>query len=166
MINLKKALTLNKVFFNTIGKIVLKKHRANIFDKGLNAAGKKFAQYTTAYKKRKMAGKAAPKGKAQISKSGKPNLTLTGDMRKAFTYLKADNNGFEYGIKNDDMSDRMRFQGPEKKKKIKVRFVSTKQNPTTPDMQNFIVKQMQSQIIKNFQKEIKKNGMGFKVYTI
>mgnify|MGYP005812970413 FL=1 len=163
MINFQKAFTISKSFFQAVGRIVLKRHRANIFDKGQNAAGKSFAAYTPAYRKRKMAGKAALN---QISKSGKPNLTLTGDLRKSFTHLKVSKDGFEYGISDSTMADRMRFQGPEKKKKIKQRNVSTKTNPTTPDLQELIMKQMQSQLIKNLTKEIRKNGMGYKVYTI
>ena len=64
------------------------------------------------------------------------------------------------------MADRMRFQGPEKKKKARLRYVSTTTNPTTPDLQELIAKQMQSQLIKNITKELRKNNMGYKVYTL
>lgn len=166
MINFERAFKLRRSFFKTVGRLVLKRHRASIFDKGLNAAGKKFQAYEDRYRKRKMAGKAAPKGRAQISKSGVPNLTLTGDLRKSFTYLKATNDGFEYGISDPTMAARMEYQGPKKKKKSRLRYVSTVANPTTPDLQDFILKNMQSQLIKNLTKEIRKSGMGYKVYTI
>lgn len=162
-IKFENAFKIKKDFFKTVGRMVLKRHRSNIFDRGLNAAGKKFLPYTEAYRKRKMAGKAA---KNQISNSGNVNLTLTGDLRKSFTHLEVYDNGFDYGVEDGAMADRLRFQGPLKKKKARLRFVSTKQNPTTPDLQELIMKQMQSQLIKNFQKEIKKSGMGYKVYTI
>jgi hypothetical protein len=164
MINFQKAFKIHKSFFKAVGRIVLKRHRANIFDKGLNAAGNKFLAYEPKYEKRKTAGQAAPRGRQQISKSAKPNLTLTGDLRKSFTHLKVSKDGFEYGIDDREMSDRMRYQGPEKKSR--KRYVSTKTNPTTPDLQELIMRQMQSQLIKNFTKEIRKNGMGYKVYTI
>ena len=38
--------------------------------------------YTTAYAKRKAAGKAKPKGLNQVSRSTSPDLTLTGNMLK------------------------------------------------------------------------------------
>jgi hypothetical protein len=161
MINFQKAFKFGRPFFQSVGRRVLKMHKRNIFEKGRNAAGKPFMAYTNAYRKRKMAGKAAPN---QVSKSGKPDLTLTGKMRESFNYLKSSAHGFEYGIEDPGMAERMEFQGP--KKKSRKRFVSTKQNPTTPDAQGFIAQEMRNQIIKNFTKEIRKNGMGYKVYTI
>jgi len=163
MINFKNAFRINRSFFKRVGKMVFKRHKANIFDKGLNAAGKKFLPYTDAYKKRKMAGTAAPK---QVSRSGTPDLTLTGQMKKSFDHLKATKEGFEYGITNPQMAERMEFQGPRKKKRAKLRYVSTVKDPTTPDLQEYIVKSMQAQLVKNLTKEVQKSGMGVKVYTI
>ena len=157
MINFQKAFKFGRIFFERVGKSVLKRHRLEIFTKGKNAAGRPFAPYTTAYKKRKIA-----LGKYR----GKVDLKLSGDMEKAFNYVKATSHGFEYGITDPKMADRMRFQGPEKKKKIKVRNTSTKTNPTTPNIQQFIAQEMRNEIIKNFGKEIRRNGMGYKVYTI
>ena len=161
MINLQKAFKFGRPFFQSVGRRVLKMHKRNIFEKGRNAAGKPFVAYTNAYRKRKMAGKAAPN---QVSTSGKPDLTLTGKMRKSFNYLKSSAHGFEYGIKDPGMAERMEFQGT--KKKSRKRYVSTKQNPTTPDAQQMIGKEMAEQVVKNFTKELRKNGMGYKVYTI
>ena len=114
MINFQKAFKFGRPFFQNVGRRVLKLHKRNIFDRGQNAAGKKFAAYTAAYKRRKMAGKAASN---QISKSGTPDLTLTGKMKKSFNYLKSSAHGFEYGITDPKMAERMEFQGPKKKKK-------------------------------------------------
>jgi len=161
MINFQKAFKFGRPFFQSVARKVLKLHKRSIFDKGRNAAGKPFMAYTNAYRKRKMAGKAAPN---QVSKSGKPDLTLTGEMRSSFNYLKSSAHGFEYGISDPKMAERMELQGP--KKKSRKRYVSTKINPTTPDIQEFIVKGMQYELMKNFVKEIRKNGMGYKVYTI
>jgi hypothetical protein len=161
MINFQKAFKFGRPFFESVGRRVLKMHKRNIFERGRNAAGKPFMPYTSAYRKRKMAGKAAPN---QASKSGKPDLTLTGKMRSAFNYIKSSAHGFEYGIEDSDMAERMEFQGP--KKKSRKRFVSTKQNPLPPNEQKLIMREMQNQLIKNFTKEIRKNGMGYKVYTI
>ena len=163
MIDFQKAFKIGRPFFQKVARKVLKMHKRNIFDRGKNAAGNSFAPYTTAYRKRKMAGKAAPN---QVSKSGKPDLTLTGRMKSSFNYVKSSAHGFEYGITDPAMAERMEFQGPKKKKKSRLRFVSTKQNPTTPDVQEFIAKGMEYELIKNFVKEIRKNGMGYKVYTI
>ena len=156
MINVRKAFKFGRPFFQRVGKAVLQKHKDNIFEKGVNAAGKPFAKYTEAYRKRKV----------KAGHSGKVNLTLSGDMKKAFNFMKATNSGFRYGITDPKMAERMQFQGPKKKKKIRQRFVSTKTNPTTPDLQEFIAQEMRNEVIVNFQKEIKKNGMGYKVYTI
>tara|TARA_R100000008_G_C3570337_1_gene161697 strand:- start:440 stop:931 length:492 start_codon:yes stop_codon:yes gene_type:complete len=163
MFNFQNAFRFNQSFFKRVGKVVLRRHKANIFNKGLNAAGQKFAPYTEAYKKRKMAGKVAPN---QVSRSGTPDLTLTGQMKKSFGHLKATKEGFEYGITNPQMAERMEFQGPRKKKRAKLRFVSTVKDPTTPDLQEYIAKSMQAQLVKNLTKEIQKSGMGVKVYTI
>lgn len=163
MINFKRAFRINRSLFKRVGKVVLRRHKASIFDKGLNAAGKKFLPYTDAYRKRKMAGKVAPK---QISRSGIPDLTLTGEMKNSFSHLKTFKDGFEYGINDPAMSERMEFQGPRKKKKSRLRFVSTVTNPTTPDLQDFIAKSMQAEIVKNLTKEIRKSGMGYKVISI
>jgi len=156
MIDVRKAFKLGRPFFQRVGKAVLERHKKNIFEKGINAAGKPFAKYTEAYRKRKV----------KAGHTGKVNLTLSGDMKKAFNFMKSSNKGFRYGITDGKMAERMRFQGIEKKKKIRQRFVSTKTNPTTPDLKDFIAQEMRNEIIKNFQKEIKKNGMGYKVYTI
>ena len=156
MIDFQKAFKLGRPFFQKVARKVLKMHKRNIFDRGLNAANKKFAAYTPAYKKRKI----------KAGHSGKVNLTLSGDMKKAFNYVKSSAHGFEYGITDPAMAERMEFQGPKKKRKSRLRFVSTKQNPTTPDVQEFIAKGMEYELIKNFVKEIRKNGMGYKVYTI
>ena len=163
MINFQKAFKFGRPFFQSVGRRVLKMHKRNIFEKGRNAAGKSFMAYTNAYRKRKMAGKAAPN---QVSKSGKPDLTLTGKMRESFNYLKSSAHGFEYGISDPAMAERMEFQGPKKKKKTRLRYVSTKQNPLPLNEQKLIAREMQNQLIKNFTKEIRKNGMGYKVYTI
>lgn len=163
MINFQKAFKFGRPFFQSVGRTILKIHKRRIFHEGRNAAGKPFAPYTTAYRKRKIAGKAAPN---QVSKSGKPDLTLTGKMRSAFNYLKSSAHGFEYGISDPAMAERMEFQGPKKKKKARLRYVSTKQNPLPPNEQKLIAREMQNQLIKNFTKEIRKNGMGYKVYTI
>jgi len=154
MINFQKAFKFGRPFFQNVGRRVLKLHKRNIFDRGLNAAGKKFVAYTSAYKKRKI----------KAGHSGKVNLTLSGKMKKAFNHVKSSAHGFEYGITDSAMAERMEFQGP--KKKTRKRFISTKQNPTTPDVQEFIAQEMRNEIIKNFTKEIRKNGMGYKVYTI
>ena len=161
MINFQKAFKFGRPFFQSVGRRVLKMHKRSIFEKGRNAAGKPFMAYTNAYRKKKMAGRAAPN---QVSKSGKPDLTLTGKMRESFNYLKSSAHGFEYGIEDPGMAERMEFQGP--KKKSRKRFVSTKQNPTPPDAQQMIGKEMAEQVVKNFTKELRKNGMGSKVYTI
>ena len=87
-------------------------------------------------------------------------------MKSSFNYVKSSAHGFEYGISDPAMAERMEFQGPKKKKRARLRFVSTKQNPTTPDVQEFIAKGMEYELIKNFVKEIRKNGMGYKVYTL
>jgi len=163
MINFKRAFRIDRSFFKRVGRMVLKRHRANIFDKGLNAAGKKFLPYTEAYKRRKMAGKAAPK---QVSRRGIPDLTLTGQMKKSFSHFEATKDGFEYGISDPAMAERMEFQGPRKKKKSKLRYVSTVTNPTTPDLQDFIAKSLQAQLVKNLTKEIQRSGMGYKVISI
>ena len=42
-------------------------------------------EYSTAYAKRKAAGKAKPKGVSQVSRSTSPDLTLTGNMLKEIT---------------------------------------------------------------------------------
>lgn len=156
MINVRKAFKFGRPFFQRVGKSVMQRHKDNIFEKGVNAAGKPFAKYTEAYRKRKV----------KAGHSGKVNLTLSGDMKKAFNFMKSSNKGFRYGITDPKMAERMEFQGPRKKKKIRQRFVSTKTNPTTPDLQEFIAQEMRNEVIVNFQKEIKKNGMGYKVYTI
>ena len=64
------------------------------------------------------------------------------------------------------MAERMEFQGPKKKKRARVRFVSTKLNPLPINEQKLIAREMENELIKNFKKEIRKNGMGYKVYTI
>ena len=161
MINFQKAFKFGRPFFESGGRRILTIHRRRIFHEGRNAAGKTFVAYTNAYRKRKMAGKAAPN---QVSTSGKPDLTLTGKMRAAFNYIKSSAHGFEYGIEDSEMAERMEFQGP--RKKSRKRFVSTKQNPLPPNEQKLIVREMQNQLVKNFTKEIRKNGMGYKVYTI
>ena len=161
MINFQKAFKFGRPFFQSVGRRVLKMHKRNIFEKGRNAAGKPFMAYTNAYRKRKMAGRAAPN---QVSKSGKPDLTLTGKMRESFNYLKSSAHGFEYGIEDPEMAERMELQGP--KKKSRKRYVSTKQNPLPPNEQELIKQEMTNRLIKNFTKEIRKNGMGYKVYTI
>ena len=161
MINFQKAFKFGRPFFESVGRTILAIHRRRIFHEGRNAAGKPFVAYTSAYRKRKMAGKAAPN---QASKSGKPDLTLTGKMRSAFNYIKSSAHGFEYGIEDSEMAERMEFQGP--KKKSRKRYVSTKQNPLPPNEQELIKQEMTNRLIKNFTKEIRKNGMGYKVYTI
>jgi len=161
VINFQKAFKFGRPFFESVGRTILTIHRRRIFHEGRNAAGKTFVAYTNAYRKRKMAGKAAPK---RVSTSGKPDLTLTGKMRAAFNYIKSSAHGFEYGIEDSEMAERMEFQGP--RKKSRKRFVSTKQNPMPPNEQKLIVREMQNQLVKNFTKEIRKNGMGYKVYTI
>ena len=90
MINLQKTFRFGKNFFKRVGRRVLNKHKEAIFEKGLNAKGKSFqsyAPYTAAYKRRKMAGKAAPAGQTQKSKSGTPDLVLTGYMKDTFNYV-------------------------------------------------------------------------------
>lgn len=167
MINLQKTFRFGKNFFKRVGRRVLNKHKEAIFEKGLNAKGKSFqsyAPYTAAYKRRKMAGKAAPAGQTQKSKSGTPDLVLTGYMKDTFNYVKAHKRGFKYGINNSITGQRMLYQGPEKKSR--KRFVSTKADPTIPDMQAYIVQEMRNEIIKNIKVELRKNGMGYKVYTI
>ena len=163
MINFQKAFKFGRPFFESVGRTVLKLHKRRIFNEGRNPAMKPFAPYTEAYRKRKMAGKAA---KNQVSRSGKPDLTLTGRMKKAFNYIKSSSHGFEYGIIEPDMAERMEFQGPKKKKKARVRFVSTKLNPLPINEQKLIAREMENELIKNFKKEIRKNGMCYKVYTI
>jgi hypothetical protein len=54
MIDFQKAFKLGRPFFQKVARKVLKMHKRNIFDRGLNAANKKFAAYTPAYKKRKI----------------------------------------------------------------------------------------------------------------
>tara|TARA_R100000742_G_C4275040_1_gene95296 strand:+ start:532 stop:1023 length:492 start_codon:yes stop_codon:yes gene_type:complete len=163
MINFQKAFKFGRPFFESVGRTVLRLHKRRIFNEGRNPAMKPFPAYTEAYKKRKMAGKAA---KNQVSRSGKPDLTLTGRMKKAFNYIKSSSHGFEYGISDSAMADRMRFQGPEKKKKIKQRFVSTKKDPLPINEQKLIAREMQNELMKNFTKELRKNNMGYKVYTL
>tara|TARA_R100001530_G_scaffold13347_1_gene12345 strand:+ start:145 stop:642 length:498 start_codon:yes stop_codon:yes gene_type:complete len=165
MINFQRAFKFGRPFFERVARKVLKIHKRNIFDFGQNSSGKTFesyAPYTKAYKRRKVAGKAAPN---QISRSATPNLTLTGEMKKSFSYVKSSAHGFEYGISDPRMAERMEFQGP-KKKSGRKRLVSTKTNPTNPMSQELIKQEMLNQILLNFTKEIRKNGMGYKVYTI
>tara|TARA_R100000781_G_scaffold92951_1_gene57671 strand:- start:433 stop:939 length:507 start_codon:yes stop_codon:yes gene_type:complete len=168
MINFQRAFKFGRPFFERVARKVLNLHKRNIFDFGQNSSGKTFesyAPYRKAYKRRKVAGKAAPKGKTQISRSATPNLTLTGEMKKSFSYVKSSAHGFEYGISDPRMAERMEFQGP-KKKSGRKRLVSTKTNPTNPMSQELIKQEMLNQILLNFTKEIRKNGMGYKVYTI
>ena len=112
MINVRKAFKFGRPFFQMVGKSVMQRHKDNIFEKGVNAAGKPFAKYTEAYRKRKV----------KAGHSGKVNLTLSGDMKKAFNFMKSSNKGFMYGITNPKMAERMEFQGPRKKKKIRKKF--------------------------------------------
>ena len=163
MINFQKAFKFGRPFFQSVARTILKLHKRRIFNEGRNPAMNPFAPYTAAYRKRKMAGKAAPN---QVSKSGKPDLTLTGRMKSSFNYVKSSAHGFEYGISDPAMAERMEFQGPKKKKRARLRFVSTKQNPLPINEQKLIAREMENELIKNFKKEIRKNGMGYKVYTI
>jgi len=162
MINFKKAFfTFGTKFFTTLGKKIATGHKRTIQKLKKDHSGTRFEPYTDDYRIRKMAGKAAPN---QISRSGEPDLTLTGKMMSSFKFIKADKAGFEYGIEDSAMAERMEFQGP--RKKTRKRFTSTETNPTPPVAQKLIVKEMQKQIVRNFTKELRKNGMGYKVYTI
>ena len=168
MINFQKAFKIGRPLFERVGKQVLRKHRATIFDKGQDSHEKSFesyAPYKPKYRERKKAGKAAPKGRVQKSFSATPDLTLTGDMKKSFSHMKATAHGFEYGIKDPAMAERMEFQSS-KKKFGRKRFVSTEADPTTPEAQKLIVEEIRDKIVKNFTNEVRKHGMGVKVYEI
>ena len=160
MINLERAFTFSKSFFTALGKRVTKAHKRSIFSKGLDHKGNTFTDYTPAYKKQKQAlGKY----------SGKVDLKLSGNMKKAFQFISADKTGFSYGIEGDEsaegsMAQRMDFQGDQKK--TRKRFTTTKTNPTPPDEQQMIGKEMAEQVVRRFTKELRRNGIGFKVYTI
>ena len=54
--------------------------------------------------------------------------------------MKATAHGFEYGIKDPAMAERMEFQSS-KKKFGRKRFVSNKADPTTPEAQKHIVEE-------------------------
>ena len=160
MINLERAFDFSKSFFTALGKRVAKAHKRSIFSKGLDHKGNTFTDYTPAYKKQKQAlGKY----------SGKVDLKLSGNMKKAFQFISADKTGFSYGIEGDEsaegsMAQRMDFQGDQKK--TRKRFTTTKTNPTPPDEQQMIGKEMAEQVVRSFTKELRRNGMGYKVYTI
>ena len=158
MFNFEKAFKLTKPFFKAVGQNALKKHKAQIFDDGLNQDGKPFAEYSTSYKAfRRRKGKTT-----------KPNLTLSGKLKNSFRYVKAFDDGFEYGINNKDMAKRYEYQNVDKARrkdgKFARRFVSTKKQPMTPEVQEMIMEQTQKQLARQIAKEVRSKGFGVIIY--
>ena len=112
MFNFEKAFKLTKPFFKAVAPNALKKHKAQIFDDGLNQDGKPFAEYSTSYKAfRRRKGKTT-----------KPNLTLSGKLKNSFRHVKAFDDGFEYGINNPEMAERYEYQNINKKRRKDGKF--------------------------------------------
>lgn len=169
MISLAKLYRFPAVFFNSLGQNVVKAHRRYIRQLKKSHTGRRFVKYTTAYAKKKAAGKAA-KGRAQISRSTVPDLTLTGDMLNSLRMIVAEPNGFRYGI--TDPKQAAKLEGNQtgifgkNVKKSKKRIISSENHAVPPEIRKMIMEEMSKQVVRQITTELKKNKMGFKVYTI
>lgn len=173
MISLEKTFKFTSVFFNSLGQNVVKAHVRRVRNDKLDHKGKKFADYTTPYKKRKKAGKAAPKGKTQISRSATPDLTLTGDMLNSMRLIVAEPNGFRYGITDSKQAQKLIgnqtgiFGNKINTKKKRIISSGDKLGNAVPQpIQKMIAKEMSKQIVRQISEEVKKHGLGVKVYEI
>jgi len=167
MISLAKLYRFPAVFFNSLGQNVVKAHRRYIRQLKKGHTGKRFVKYTTAYEKRKAAGKAAPN---QISKSTAPDLTLTGKMLNSLRLIVAEPNGFRYGI--TDPKEAAKLEGNQTGifgrniREGKKRIISSENHAVPPEIREMIMEEMSKQVVRQITTELKKNKMGFKVYTI
>ena len=170
MISLAKIFKFSAVFFNALGQNVVKAHVRHVRQLKKSHTDRRFASYTKAYEKKKTAGKAAPKGKTQISRSSTPDLTLTGDMLNSMRLIVAEPNGFRYGI--TDPKQAAKLEGNQtgifgkNRKPSKKRIISSENHPIPPDIREMIGKEMSKQIVRQISKEIRSQGMGIKVYEI
>tara|TARA_R110000787_G_C13281826_1_gene432620 strand:+ start:225 stop:734 length:510 start_codon:yes stop_codon:yes gene_type:complete len=169
MISLSKLFRFPAVFFNSLGQNVVKAHRRYIRDLKKSHTGRRFVKYTTAYAQKKAAGKAA-KGRAQISKSTSPDLTLTGDMLDSLRMIVAEPNGFRYGI--TDPKQAAKLEGNQtgifgkNVKKSKKRIISSEKHAVPPEIREMIMEEMSKQVVRQITSELRRNGTGFKVYTL
>lgn len=175
MISLAKLYRFPAVFFNSLGQNVVKAHRRYIRQIKKSHTGRRFAPYAkgkkgqVSYAQKKAAGKAA-KGRAQISRSTVPDLTLTGDMLNSLRMIVAEPNGFRYGI--TDPKQAAKLEGNQtgifgkNVKKSSKRIISSENHAVPPEIRKMIMEEMSKQVVRQITTELKKNKMGFKVYTI
>ena len=182
MISLAKIFKFSAVFFNALGKNVVKAHVRHVRQLKKSHTGKRFPSYLEpkrkqgkrgplkpkmSYKQKKGLGIAAPN---QISRSEVPDLTLTGDMLNSMRLIVAEPNGFSYGITDPEQVEKLERNQAGIFGKIKntqkKRIISSKNHPIPPDVRKMIGKEMSKQIVRQISKEIRSQGMGVKVYEI
>ena len=144
------------------GEKITNAHRQQIRS-GIDAEGRKFADYTPQYAKRKAAGKAAPN---QISRQiDPPTLQLTGSMLNHWQLIdtKVGNEiKITYGIENQDQAKKIiahskgRFGKPSKNSRVtvrkdKARVVAAKQK-VGPKTESAILNAFVQNITKNLKR--------------
>lgn len=159
-----KLIKFDREFFEGLGKKSVIWHKTNIQMDGINArTGKPFVQYTPDYKRRKAQGKAVKQGETQRSrKIDPPNLTLTGAMMDSFKFIKSSDEGYRYGIEDEENASKMIGNQTghygENTNLRKKRIVSDKENPLPPKVKSKVTTAIAGRIAENFRDVFTKKG--------
>ncbi len=161
MLNVHKILHFTKKDLELHGKKIADAHKEQI-KQGVDYQGKTFADYTENYRKNKSAGKFKKQKSRQVDP---PNLTLTGTMLSAFSYMRSAFTGGElgilYGIKDKVQALKLRDNQQGKfgrSRKGKHKLIRR------PDKARVIVKgnkigpQAEKQVVQMFFEVVKRNA--------
>jgi hypothetical protein len=159
-----KLIKFDSKFFEKLGKKTVVWHKMNIQIDGINArTGNPFVKYTPDYKRRKAKGKAVKQGKSQRSrKISPPNLTLTGAMMDSFKFIQSSDEGYRYGIIDEENAAKMignqtgHYGGNTNLRK--KRIVSDKENPLPPKVKTKVTTAIAGRIAENFRDVFTKKG--------
>ncbi len=162
MLDLFKILRFTKKDLEVHGKKIVKAHKEQI-EQGIDYQGKKFADYTARYKKNKSSGKFKNQKSKQVDP---PNLTLTGTMLSAFSYMRSAFTGGElgilYGIKDKVQAQKLKdnqlgkFGNSKNRKKMSRRpdkaRVIVRSNKIGPQAEKEVVQMFFDVVTKNTKK--------------